>query len=460
MIQPIALPRGGLLLEEAARGARSFALGFWFPLGSRHEAPSERGFVHFVEHMVFKGSSRRSAQDFAREVDRVGGYLNAFTERDTLCFYCIVPAPQWRLAVDILSDLVFGATFPVEEFEREKTVIVSEILASGDDPEEASHDAFIERIWPGHPLAWKIAGEVEDAEATTRDALYDFYRRELDPSRLVVSASGPTGDGLLVDELGRRLAALPARTEAPRRPASESAPPFTACHSFLAAPTSQVYLYEAIPVPGPYTSDDYYILSVLNGALGESVSSRLFQDLREKRGLCYSVYSTFSVERGIGLWLAQASSSAKLFPRLLEALDGQIDRLASGAGGFLSEEEVSESISRIEGSFELALEDPEYRMKRLARQQLCNGFVLDDEETKARILAVKKADVDAFTERLFAGAVRARFAWGRRSAGVERAMGARSDGVSGQPRMQAADGRGADMAGAARSGQTQGGLHG
>ena len=459
MIQPIALPRGALLLEEAARGARSFALGFWFPLGSRHEAPSERGFVHFVEHMVFKGSSRRSAQDFAREVDRVGGYLNAFTERDTLCFYCIVPAAHWRLAVDILADLVLDATFPEDEFERERTVIVSEILASGDDPEEASHDAFIERIWPGDPLARKIAGEVEDAEATSRDALYDFYKRALDPSRLVVSASGPTEGGVLAEELDRRLAALPARREAlPELPPSTT-PAFSACHSFLAAPTSQVYLYEAVPIPGPYSPDDYYVLSVLNGALGESVSSRLFQDLREKRGLCYSVYSTFSVERGIGLWLAQASSSAKLFPRLLEALDGQIDRLAPGRDGFLTGEEVAESISRIEGSFELALEDPEYRMKRLARQQLCNGFVLDDEETRSRILAVGKADVDAFTERLFAASSRARFAYGRKSAGVERAMGSCDSGGAGEA-SRSADGSDVGMAGAARRGKVQGGLHG
>mgnify|MGYP001382800758 CR=1 FL=1 len=107
MVSEIALPRGALLLEETAEGARSFAVGFWFPLGSRHEAPAERGFTHFVEHLVFKGSARRSAQDFAREVDRVGGYLNAFTERDSLCFHCVVPSRHWRLALDILVDLVF-----------------------------------------------------------------------------------------------------------------------------------------------------------------------------------------------------------------------------------------------------------------------------------------------------------------------------------------------------------------
>ena len=148
-------------------------------------------------------------------------------------------------------------------------------------------------------------------------------------------------------------------------------PPF----SGRAAPSfrrqrARVYLYEAVEIAGAVVPDDYYILSVLNGAMGESVSSRLFQELRERLGLCYSVYSSFSLERGIGLWMAQASSSAKLFPRLLEALDHEIDRLAMEPDGALTEEEVAESVSRIEGSFELALEDPEYRMKRLAKQQL------------------------------------------------------------------------------------------
>lgn len=447
MIEPIALPRGAVLLEEAAGGARSFALGFWFPLGSRHEAPSERGFAHFVEHMVFKGSSRRSAQDFAREIDRVGGYLNAFTERDTLCFCCMVPAAHWRLALDVMTDLVLNASFPEEEFQRERDVIVSEILAAGDDPEEASHDALIERIWPGEPISFKIAGEVADVEAATRDGLYSFYRRRLRPEHLIASVSGPVEGRLVAAELGRLLEALPPAAGPLEGYPPESPPRFVAARGFLAAPISQVYLYEAIQLSGPPEEDDYYTLSVLNGALGESMSSRLFQNLREKAGLCYSVYSGFSIERGLGLWIASASSSARLFPRLLSGLDAEIERIAEGGEGALRAEEVAESVSRIAGSFELALEDPEYRMKRLARQMICNGFVLDAEEAKARILAVGKPAVDSLAHRLFAGSPRARFAYGKRSAAVEAAMGLSS-------RSRRAAGKRAGTAGTAKAGKS------
>jgi len=423
LIPKIALPRGAVLLAETAEGARSFAAGLWFSLGSRHEAPRERGFVHYVEHMVFKGTGRRGAQDIAREVDKVGGYLNAFTERDCLCFHCTVPAAHWRLALDVLVDLVLNATFPPEEFERERGVIVSEILASRDDPEESSHDGFLERVWPGDPLGRKIAGEPEDIERADRDGLYSFYRSHLRPERLVASASGPVPAPELADELSRLLAALPQGGPPAAPLPEEAAPRFEAICDFEPAPASQVYLYEALQLDPPFRRGDYYALSVLNGALGESMSSRLFQGLRERLGLCYSVYSAFSLERSEGLWMAQASSSARSFPRLLSALDEELDRLAAGGEGSLGGEEVAESVSRIEGSFELALDDTEYRMKRLARQHFFSGEILDEEETRAMILSVGKREVDAMAERLFAGRRRARFAYGRSSVGVYRALG-------------------------------------
>jgi predicted Zn-dependent peptidase len=422
MIEPIALPRGAVLLEEAAEGARSFAVGFWFPLGSRHEASSERGFVHFVEHMVFKGSARRSAEDFAREIDRVGGYLNAFTERDCLCFHCAVPAAHWRLALDVLADLVFGAVFPAAEFEREKSVIVSEILAAGDDPEEASHDALAARIWAGDPISLKIAGETEDIERTSREALYEFYRRRVRPEHLIVSVSGPIPAGEVALELDRLFAALPAENGANQTYPVDTLPPFKAINEYLTASIAQVYLHEAVQMAAPPLPDDYYVFSVLNGALGESMSSRLFQDLRERRGLCYSVYSSFSVDRGMGLWFASASSSVRLFPKLLEGLDRQLERLAGGGDGSMTEEEVAESVSRLAGSFDLALEDPDYRMRRLARQMINEGIVLEAGEAREKMLRVTKAEVDELAHRLFTGVARARFAYGRKSAAVERAM--------------------------------------
>ena len=424
MVAEIALPRGALLLEETAEGARSFAVGFWFPLGSRHEAPAERGFTHFVEHMVFKGSARRNAQDFAREVDRVGGYLNAFTERDSLCFHCVVPALHWRLALDILVDLVLCATFPEDELEKEREVIASEIMAAQDDPEEASHDAFIERIWPGQAISRKIAGEVEDVKKASGADLKAFYREHLVPASLLISVSGPTPPGAVAEELSNLLSRLESRDGGGKGLTLSDPPPtFSATRDFLPAGIGQVYLYEALQLDAGPEDDDYYVLSVLNGAFGESMSSRLFQDLREKSGLCYSVYSTFSLDRKLGLWMASASSSPRLFPRLLEGLDRQIDRLAAGGEGALSGEEISESVSRIVGSFDLALEDPEYRMRRLARMKLCDGVVLDVDSTKARFLAVGPAEVEELAMRLFRGRQRAIFAYGKSSVGVGKALG-------------------------------------
>ena len=147
MIPTLRLPRGAALAAETVEGARSFAAGFWFPLGSRHEEVGERGFVHFVEHMAFKGSARRSAAEISREIDRVGGYLNAFTDRDSLCLHCQVPAARWRLALDVLADMALGSLFREEDFEREREVIVAEILAARDDPEERSNDEFLASIY-------------------------------------------------------------------------------------------------------------------------------------------------------------------------------------------------------------------------------------------------------------------------------------------------------------------------
>ncbi len=208
MIPTLSLPCGAALAAETAEGTRSFAAGFWFPIGSRHEAPRERGFVHFVEHMAFKGTLRRNAAAISREIDRVGGYLNAFTDRDSICLHCQVPGPYWRLALDVLCDMALASTFRPEDFEREREVIVSEILSASDDPEECSHDRFLSSIWPGDPLSRKIAGEPEDIRRITRDALYAFYEAELSPRSLLVTTSGPISAAEVAEELSGLIDAL------------------------------------------------------------------------------------------------------------------------------------------------------------------------------------------------------------------------------------------------------------
>jgi predicted Zn-dependent peptidase len=421
MIPNLRLPRGAALAAERAEGARSFAVGFWFPIGSRHEEGRERGFAHFVEHMAFKGTLRRSAADLSREVDRVGGYLNAFTDRDTLCLHCQVPAASWRLALDVLVDMAFGSAFLPADFEREREVIASEILSARDDPEERSHDAFLASIWPGDSLSRKIAGESEDLKRITRDALYDFYRAELSPARLLAVCSGPLAPADVAEELSRLLEALPVQAEkALLPPRAAATPAFTASRCYESSDMEQALFYEALQLDPPFTESDYYALSALNGAIGEASSSRLFLSLREEKGLCYSVYSSFAMTKSECLWMASAGASAETLPDLASEMDRQLDEVAEKG---LSEQECEDGVRRLSGSFELALEDSDFRMHRIARQVLFSGEAEDADEAAARMAALRPDEINAFCTRLLKGRQRARFAYGKLSRRTAKASG-------------------------------------
>jgi predicted Zn-dependent peptidase len=429
MIPILRLPRGAALAAETTEGARSFAAGFWFPIGSRHEAPRERGFVHFVEHMAFKGTSRRSAAEISREIDRVGGYLNAFTDRDSICLHCQVPAAHWRLALDVLSDMALRSTFLPADFEREREVIVSEILSARDDPEECSHDEFLASVWPGDPLSRKIAGEPEDLRRATRGALYDFYQAEFSPQSLLVTASGPVPTEDLGEELSRligggldgdgRLSSLGGRPE--------TTPAFALAGGYVRADMEQVHYYEAVQLEPPFTEGDYYALSALNGAIGEASSSRLFLSLREDKGLCYSVYSAFAMSRTECLWMASANVSAAQLPELAAEMGNQLE---SAAADGLSETECADAISRLSGSFELALDDTDFRMRRIARQLYFSGAALTVEESGDLVARLDPGSLNAACARLLKGRARARFAYGDLSKRTAKASGLASAKLS------------------------------
>jgi predicted Zn-dependent peptidase len=415
------LPGGAALAADPAEGARSFAAGFWFPIGSRHEAPHERGFVHFVEHMAFKGTARRSAAGISREIERVGGYINAFTDRDSICLHCQVPAASWALALDVLSDMAFESSFVAEDFEREREVIISEILAARDDPEECAHDELLEALWPGDPLSRKIAGEPEDMRRVGRDDLLAFYRSAMSPGNLLVTASGPVPEGDIAEELSRLLP-TGRSGEAPRE---SIGPEFRAAREYVSADTEQVAWFEASQIPPPFTEDDYYALAAVNGALGEASSSRLFLELRERRGLCYSVYSAFSMSRSECLWIASANAQASQLGELASAMDGC---LAEAADRGLSEEECADALARLSGSLEIALDDTDFRMRRVARQILFSGEATSSDEARSRIAAMAPSDLNLACARLFrdeAGAPRprARFAYGKRPWRAAKALG-------------------------------------
>jgi predicted Zn-dependent peptidase len=431
MVPIIRLNRGAALAAELAEGARSFAVGLWFPLGSRHEAPHERGFVHFVEHMVFKGTSRYGAAELSRRIERVGGYINAFTDRDSICVHCQVPASQWKLALDLLVDMILDSTFAQEDFLREREVIESEILSARDDPEECAHDSFLAAIWPGDPLSRRIAGEPEEIRRVSRDDLYDFYRAEFVPSRLLVTAAGPINPESVAEELSRLIDAKAAglgRRDAEPSAADRaaSAPPFACVRAYREVDMEQVHYFEAVQLEPPFSEEDYYALSAVNGAIGEASSSRLFLSLREERGLCYSVYSGFAITPTEGLWMASASASSSVIPELVSEMGRQLDSIASDG---LREEECEDAVSRLSGAFEVALDDPDFRMRRLGRQILFSGEADTVDEARGAMSSLSCDDLNAACRRILSGRERARFAYGKlarraaREAGLERAKG-------------------------------------
>lgn len=427
----LRLPRGAALAAEYASGTRSFAAGFWFPLGSRHEAVHERGFVHFVEHMTFKGTARRSSGTLSREIDRVGGFMNAFTDRDSICLHCLVPASQWRLALDVLVDMAFFSLFEDDDFEREREVIVSEILAARDDPEESAHDEFLAAIWPGDPMARKIAGEPEDLASVTREALYSFYQGNFGPSNLIATAAGPVEPANVASELSVLLSSpgFDGRASAARR--LERSPRFSSAREYRKASIGQVNYFEAMQLEPPFSFSDYYAFAALNGAIGEATSSRLFQSLREEQGLCYSVYSIFAMGRSECLWFAAANVSLEKLPRLAAEMERILDELEKEP---LSEPECNDARSRLLGSFEIALDDPDFRMRRLARQVLFSDSCLTAEETLEIILGLDSETIDAARCRLFSGSQRARFAYGKRTAAAAAALGLEAvDSAPGAP---------------------------
>ncbi|MCX7025804.1 MAG: pitrilysin family protein [Spirochaetes bacterium] len=416
-IARITFSNGATVIAEPDDRFQSAAIGFWFDFGSSRETDVERGFTHFVEHMVFKGTGRRKAEDIAREIDRVGGYLNAYTEREETCFHCAIPQGRVGLAVDVLSDMLFASTFDPEEFLRERDVIRNETLAALDEPEEAGSDEFAARLWPGDPYGRRIAGTPEEVMAIERDPLFAFYRDRFAPERLVVVAVGAVD----IAELEASLeAALP-----PGRYGSADClpaiPAATVFKSALGAPIKQTHLYTGIPLDPPFEPDEYWLLAIVNSAFGDAASSRLFLELRERRGLCYSAGSGFSLSPSAGFWTAFAATTPERFPELLEGY--RILSRSLHEKGLVSGE-IAEAKSRIAGSMLLGADDLEYRMKRLIRQFFFDRTLEPVETSVRRVSSFSDELVNEIISRRLDPRRESVFAYGSIPRGVKAAVAA------------------------------------
>ncbi|MFH2116382.1 MAG: pitrilysin family protein [Spirochaetota bacterium] len=357
--------------------ATGAAIGLWFPFGSAHEADGEQGLSHFVEHMVFKGAGDRDAEELSRVIDRVGGYLNAFTERETVCLHSLVPSSSASLAASVLLDMACRPRLKQDEFEREKDVLANEIMAADDDLEEAGQDEFFALTYSDGGLGRKIAGTVEEVRNAGFGALVDFHARKFASGPVVMSAAGnidPKQLSVLFD------AAMLGR---PGRSASDPVgSAFAPARAMIRAPGSQVYVFTGLQLPVDLDENYFWRLSIASSAYGESMSSRLFMRLREQEGLCYSISSAFSLSPLAGLWGITSSTSPAQFKRFAEAYSKESSEFFRGG---LSGVEICEAKSRLRGLLSLAGDDPEYRMKRLARQFLFSGQVETLAQTLSRL---------------------------------------------------------------------------
>ena len=369
---------------------RSVAFGIWVAVGSRDERPSISGASHFLEHLLFKGTSRRDALEISSVMDAVGGEMNAFTAKEYTCYYARVLDEDLALAVDVVSDLVLSSVVTADDVEVERGVILEEIAMHDDDPGDAVHDAFAGALWGDSPLGRPVIGTVESIESLSRTAIAGFYRRRYDLPHMVVAASGALEhDGLvrLVEQaFGERLHG-PA-TPAPLRPTAR--PPRSLSQVTVAdRATEQANLVLGTTA---LRRDDprRFALSVLSGALGGGMSSRLFQSVREERGLAYSVYSYTDSHADAGLFGVYAGCSPS---KVGEVLDLVRAELADVADNGVTDEEVRRAQGNLRGSMVLGLEDTGSRMSRLGKAELVHGEVLTPEEVLERIRAVTPDEV-------------------------------------------------------------------
>ncbi|HSK56839.1 MAG TPA: pitrilysin family protein [Jiangellales bacterium] len=388
------LPGGLRVVTEAVPGVRSVAFGIWVGVGSRDESPTLSGATHYLEHLLFKGTRRRGALEISATIDAVGGEMNAFTAKEYTCYYARVLDTDLPLAVDVVSDMVTSSLVAGRDVASERDVVLEEIAMHDDDPGDTVHDVFAGRLWGDSPLGRPILGTVESVGALSRASLHGYYRRRYRAPRIVVAAAGSLDHARvvrLVREAFRPTGFLDG-DDPPAAPRIGGRGPrsYVGVH-LLERRTEQANLVLGVPAVSR-TDPRRFALGVLNGALGGGMSSRLFQEVREKRGLAYSVYSYASQYADAGLLGVYVGCLPRKVDQVLEVCR---DELASVAARGITDEELARGKGQLRGALVLGLEDTGSRMSRIAKADLVHGELPGVGQLLQRIDAVTLDDVRA-----------------------------------------------------------------
>jgi predicted Zn-dependent peptidase len=387
------LDNGIKVLTEEIPHLLSISIGVWVKMGSRYEDEKNNGISHFIEHLLFKGTERRSALDIAKEIDSVGGVLNAFTGREYTCFYAKVLSKDLPLAVDLLADVYNNPLFDSEELSKEKGVILQEIKMVEDTPDDLIHDRFAQYLWKDHPLGYPILGNVETVTSVTSDDVRIYFQQYHIPETVIISAAGNLKHEELLALVEKSFGKIP--TDSPSRSLSTPTPNT----GVVVAEKDLEQVHFCLGTTSlPLASPDRYKSYLLNVILGGGMSSRLFQEIREKRGLAYSVYSYLNSYADTGSLVVYAGTSSDATNEVLSLIMKEFDKLKEGE---LDDGELLSAKEQLKGNMLLGLESSESKMSKLAKEEIYFNRYIDVEEIMSEIDKVTLNDIGELARTFF-----------------------------------------------------------
>ncbi|MEA2461219.1 MAG: hypothetical protein QOH90_1396 [Actinomycetota bacterium] len=391
--QRTTLDSGVTVVTERMQEVRSVTVGFWFDVGSRDEPDALAGTSHFLEHLLFKGTPTRSAKDIANAFDAVGGDVNAFTGKEYTCYYSRVIDENLPMALDVLSDMITNSTIDAEELESERKVILEEIAMHDDAPDELVHDLFFRSMFEGHPLGRPVLGYNETIGKVTRDQVAEYWRDRYSAPNLVVAAAGNVDH----DELTERVGQLFSDRSGHKTLRAGNSPTPNGGVNVHRRPTEQAHI--VLGSPGIHRShEDRHALALLDTVLGGGMSSRLFQEVREKRGLAYSVYSYRSLFADTGTFAVYVGTTPQNAETVLDLVQEEIASIRSNG---ITAAELERAKGHLKGSLVLSSEDPGSRMNRIGKQQVTNGEIVSIDELIAKVDALDMDDMLRVSELVF-----------------------------------------------------------
>jgi predicted Zn-dependent peptidase len=394
-IEKAELPNGLVVVTEKMPYVRSASVGIWLGTGSRGESPESNGIAHFIEHMVFKGTERRSAEEIAQSMDSLGGMLDAFTAKEMTCFNAKVLDEHLPLAFDVLSDLVLRPRFDPDDIVKEKQVVLEEIKMDEDNPENVIHEMFTQNFWRGHPLGLPILGTPETVPQFSQKTLLERFHSWYTPNNIVITAAGNLEHARLVDMAARAFGEVPRADNGNARTPPKSHAGVEQRHK---PELEQVHIVLGVP-SYPLAHERRYAASLLNIILGGGMSSRLFQNIRERQGLAYAIFSEVSPYTDSGVLSVYAGTSPESAEQLIRSVVEEFLRIRREA---VSDDELRRAKDHLKGSMMLSLESTSARISNLARQAMYFDRFLSLDEMLASIEIVSREEVLSIAQDFFA----------------------------------------------------------